>query len=130
MDSVSVCQFVYGPAWQLYDTQQLIHMIQHVTGWELDVEELLEIGARRLNLMQTYNAREGFTRKDDQLPKKLFKPLQGGASEGYALSPPKVERVKNMYYQLAGWDEETAKPTDERLTELGLAWVLNLPELS
>jgi aldehyde:ferredoxin oxidoreductase len=37
---------------------------------------------RRLNLMRAYNAREGLTRDQDTLPKKLFsKALEGGRSE-------------------------------------------------
>ena len=39
MDSVNVCQFVFGPAWQLYDAQQLCDMINYVTVREVTVDE-------------------------------------------------------------------------------------------
>ena len=122
MDSVCVCQFVYGPAWQLYDTNQLVQAIQAVTGWNLDIEELLRVGERRLNLLQVFNAREGFSRADDRLPGKFFKALQGGASDGKLLVEEEIEAAKSVYYQKAGWDPITAHPTKGKLTSLGLEW--------
>ena len=50
MDSVNVCQFVYGPAWQLYGTDQLVELIGAVTGWDVSVDELLEVGERANSL--------------------------------------------------------------------------------
>lgn len=122
MDSVCVCQFVYGPAWQLYDTSQLAEVIQAVTGWDLDVEELLLVGERRLNLLQIFNAREGLTRADDHLPKKFFKALQDGASDGLFLDEDQLEAAKSAYYQKAGWDQKSAHPTREKLIGLDLEW--------
>ena len=122
MDTVCVCQFVYGPAWQLYDTSQLVEAIQAVTGWDLDVEELLLAGERRLNLLQIFNAREGFTPADDRLPKKFFKSLQGGKSDGFLLEEEGLDAAKSAYYQKAGWDANTAHPTHAKLAELGLEW--------
>ena len=122
MDSVCVCQFVYGPAWQLYDTTQLVEAIQAVNGWDLDIEELLQVGERRLNLLQVFNAREGFTRADDRLPKKFFQALQGGPSDGLYLEQALVEAGKTAYYGKAGWDQDTARPTRAKLISLGLEW--------
>ena len=122
MDSVCVCQFVYGPAWQLYDTNQLTEAIMAVTGWDFDVEELLLAGERRLNLLQVFNAREGFTRADDRLPKKFFKALRGGTSDGLYLEEEQLEVAKSAYYQKAGWDPNTAHPTRAKLVALGLEW--------
>ncbi|MGD2254106.1 MAG: aldehyde ferredoxin oxidoreductase family protein, partial [Anaerolineales bacterium] len=33
LDSVNMCQFVFGPAWQLYSTGQLAEAVRAVTGW-------------------------------------------------------------------------------------------------
>ena len=124
-DSVSVCHFVFGSSWQLYDTQQLAAAIQAVTGWDLEVEELLQVGERRVNLLQVFNAREGFTRADDRLPGKFFKALQGGASDGRKLVEEEIEAAKTAYYQKAGWDPATAHPTKEKLISLGLEWAVD-----
>jgi aldehyde:ferredoxin oxidoreductase len=34
MDSVTICQFVFGSAWHLYDASQLADLVQAVTGWD------------------------------------------------------------------------------------------------
>ena len=78
LDTASLCQFVWGPAWELFGPQETVDFVRAVTGWEdFDVEELLEIGERRINLMRAFNAREGLDRKDDRLPAKFFRPLTG-----------------------------------------------------
>jgi aldehyde:ferredoxin oxidoreductase len=68
LDTFNACQFVYGPAWQLYGPSQLLDVIRAVTGWDYSLFELQKLGERRLNLLRAFNAREGFTRQDDVLP--------------------------------------------------------------
>ncbi|MBA4380863.1 MAG: aldehyde:ferredoxin oxidoreductase, partial [Anaerolinea sp.] len=63
MDTLELCQFVWGPAWTLYGPAETVALVRAVTGWDVTLEELMTVGARRLNLMRTFNAREGFTRK-------------------------------------------------------------------
>jgi aldehyde:ferredoxin oxidoreductase len=128
LDSVNVCQFVFGPAWQLYDSQQLAEAIQLVTGWEVSVGEILKVGERRLNLLRAFNAREGFTRADDKLPKKMYQALKGGASDGIALTEEELETAKDQYYQMSGWDVATGTPQRPKLEELGLKWVADMLE--
>src|SRR6266511_3363271 len=55
LDSVELCQFVYGPAWTLYGPAETVEMIRAVTGWDITIEELMSVGERRLNLMRTFN---------------------------------------------------------------------------
>jgi aldehyde:ferredoxin oxidoreductase len=76
-----------------------------------------------LNLMRVYNAREGFSRKDDRLPKKFYKALTGsGPTAGIALDPLEVENALDLYYQMMGWTPD-GRPTPAKLDELGLSWV-------
>ncbi len=124
MDSANVCQFVYGPAWQLYGPQELRDMIEYVTGWDVTIEELLTVGERRLNLLRAFNAREGIERDQDTLPKKMFdKPLEGGPTAGIAVDRQQFEAALDEYYRQNGWDVETGNPTRFKLEELGLGWV-------
>ena len=75
-------------------------------------------------MLRAFNARLGFTRQDDTLPKKFFKPLQGtGPTAGVALQEDELERVKDVYYRLAGWDATTGNPTPQKLEELQLGWI-------
>ena len=93
--------------------------VQKITGWDVTLEELMTVGERRLNLMRAFNAREGFTRKDDVLPPKLFKPKEGGPTDGALVDPDELERAKDTYYAMCGWDEQGI-PTRAKLEELSL----------
>lgn len=126
LDTVNVCQFVFGPAWQLYSTAQLAELVRCATGWDVSVEELQKLGERRLNMMRAFNAREGFDRVDDTIPRKFLQPLKGGASDGIKLTIDEVEKAKDIYYKLAGWDVITGNPTKEKLVELGLEWLIDI----
>jgi aldehyde:ferredoxin oxidoreductase len=125
LDTASVCQFVWGPAWTMFGPTETVEFVRAVTGWEdFDLDELMEIGERRLNMLRVFNAREGLTRKDDKLPAKMFRPLGGtGPTKGIALDHATIEGALDEYYRLAGWDGATGNPTPETLARLGLDWV-------
>lgn len=125
LDTLTLCQFVWGPSYQLYGPDELVALVQAATGWDdVTLEEIQQIGARRLNLMRAFNAREGIGRDHDTLPKKLFQPLKGGRTEGLALDRQEFETALDQYYQMAGWDPETGFPKRETLEALGLGWVM------
>jgi aldehyde:ferredoxin oxidoreductase len=122
MDSLTLCQFVYGPAWCLFGPVETAMMVKAVTGWDVSIDELIQVGIRRINLMRTFNAREGFTRKDDTLPKKFFKPLGGtGPTSGLAVGKQEFEDALNMYYEMHGWTEDGV-PTAYSLEKSSLEW--------
>ena len=124
MDSLDLCQFVFGPAWQLYGPEDMVELVRTVTGWEdVSFDELQKVGERRLNMMRAFNAREGIDRQADVLPEKLFKPLKGGTSDGWKLDRDEVEAALDKYFELCGWDVKTGIPTRDKLEELDLGWV-------
>jgi len=125
LDTATLCQFVWGPAWTLYGPDEEVAMMKAVTGWDVTIDEIQKIGERRLNLLRAFNAREGAGRDKDTLPKKLFKPLKGGKSDGRFVKPEELDFALNAYYEMAGWDKATGMPTAKKLKELGLDWVLN-----
>ncbi len=120
LDSLNICQFVFGPAWHLYGPDQLVELVGAVTGWDVTLEEIMTVGERRVNMLRLFNAREGFTRDDDALPKKLTKPLRDGRSDGMSFSTAELETAKDTYFELSGWDSVTGNPTPEKLEALGL----------
>jgi len=125
MDSINVCQFVYGPAWQLYGPNQLVDLARAVTGWDISLWEMMKVGERRLSMMRVFNAREGHKREQDVLPPKLYQPRQGGPSDGMSIDPADLERAKDIYYAMAGCDSQGV-PTRGKLEELGIGWVADL----
>ena len=124
MDSLNLCQFVYGPAWQLYGPDDMVEAVRTVTGWDdVSFDELQIVGERRINMMRSFNAREGIDRKCDVLPEKLFKPLKGGVSNGWKIDREEFEAALDTYFEMCRWDVETGIPTRAKLEELELDWV-------
>jgi len=124
LDSAELCQFVWGPTWTLYDGKQTAEMINAVTGWDVTIDELMDVGRRRLNLFRVFNAREGLGRKDDRLPKKFFKELKGtGPTTGFALTHEEIDSAIDHYYKLAGLTADGA-PTPETLKQHDIEWAV------
>ncbi|MBL8095824.1 MAG: aldehyde ferredoxin oxidoreductase family protein [Anaerolineales bacterium] len=125
LDSGNLCQFVFGPAWNLYGPAETVEAVRAITGWtDFTLEEMQTIGDRRLAMLRVFNQREGLGRNDDRLPKKFFKALGGkGPTAGVALDEADIESAKDMYYELAGCDVD-GRVTPERLAALDLAWLI------
>jgi aldehyde:ferredoxin oxidoreductase len=124
LDSLGLCQFVWGPSWQLYGPAETVELVRYGTGWDASMAELLRMGERRIHLLRAFNARERIGKSADVLPKKLFEPLGGkGPTAGVALTAGEFEHARDTYYRLAGCDPDTGYPTRARLADLGLEWV-------
>ena len=124
LDTAALCQFVWGPAWTLYGPDETVEFVRAATGWDdFSLDELLEVGERRLNMLRLFNAREGIDRKADRLPKKFFRALAGsGPTAGVRLAEKEIEAAKDEYYRQSGWDAKTGNPTRRTLERLGLEW--------
>jgi aldehyde:ferredoxin oxidoreductase len=124
LDSLGLCQFVWGPSWQLYGPAETVELVRYGTGWDVTMDELLRAGERRIHLLRAFNAREGIGKDADVLPKKLFQPLGGkGPTAGVAVTTEEFERARQTYYELSGCDPATGYPTPGKLAALGLDWV-------
>jgi len=124
LDSLCMCQFIWGPAWQLYSPEEVSELLKAVTGWNVSVEEQLEIGERRLNMMRAFNAREGIGREHDTLPEKFFSsPLLSGPTKGLCLDRTEFNQAMDEYYRQSGWSVRDGKPVRKTYERLGLEWV-------
>jgi aldehyde:ferredoxin oxidoreductase len=93
-------------------------LIAGVTGWDLSWTEALQAGRRVLTLRQAFNAREGITPDQINLPKRIkdeLLPIPKGA-------PPKIDfqALKEGFFTAMGWDITTGLPSSKTLAELGL----------
>lgn len=123
--AIGLCFF--GPAPRSFmQVPDVIAALQAATGWDLDLGELLRIGERATNLARLFNAREGFSRKDDKLPERMFQPLENGPLEGASLSRDAFEETLTEVYRIKGWDPQTGNPMRSRLKELDLDWAAEL----
>ena len=117
----------FGPAPRSYILmEEVLESVNAATNWDMTLDDLLEIGERATNMARVFNAREGFTRKDDTLPERLFTPLENGALEGKVFPRDEFESALTVLYGLKGWDPETGIPTRERLEALSLGWITDV----
>jgi len=96
----------------------LAELISGVTGWDFGWEEALKAGRRVLTLRQAFNAREGITPDQIDLPKRIkdeLLPVATGA-------PPKIDfqALKAGFFSAMGWDLKSGMPSKETLADLGL----------
>lgn len=121
-NSVGMCDFVGIPIGSL-KLKALRDYVNAATGWDMTVWELLKVGERANTMSRLFNLREGFGVKDDQLPERMFEPLQNGKLQGVALDRQEVADALELYYQMAGWGNNGV-PTKAKLAELDLelAW--------
>jgi aldehyde:ferredoxin oxidoreductase len=124
MDTLCLCQFAWGPAWQLYGPMELVDFCKYAIDWDTSIAELQEIGERRIVMMRLFNQKLGFGRKDDIAPKKAYIAIEYGEGEVAQLKPEEFESALDAYYDFAGWDIKTGNPTPETIKRLGLEWVM------
>jgi aldehyde:ferredoxin oxidoreductase len=127
-NTVGYCFF--GPAPRgLIHPDDVLASINLATGWEMSMDDLLEIGERAVNLHRLFNVREGFSSEDDDLPKRFFEGLENGLLKGESIDRDVFLTARAQLYVLKGWDPETGIPTRARLESLGLGWAADLLEL-
>lgn len=122
LNSMQMCLFVTGPHCP-FDPNQIVEMVRAVTGWNTSLWELMKIGERNLNMARAFNAREGSTRQEDTLPKRLFTPLEGSSSPQAVIREDEFESALTTYYEMRGWDPISGHPGHAKLQELSLDWV-------
>lgn len=126
LDCLGLCQFVFGPAWQVYGPLDIVEAVKAVTGWDISFQELLTVGQRRVNMMQAFNAREGIGRESASLPPRFFEVLPEGPSQGLAVDREELDQAITIYYEMAGWEARSGRPSKGKLKELSLGWVADL----
>lgn len=118
----------FGPVPRSFiQAEDVMGAVRAATGWDVGVNDLLEIGERAINLARMFNVREGLRRHpDDRLPARLHTPLEGGPLTGTAIDREAFEQAISGLYALKGWDVETGIPTRARLEALGIAWAADI----
>jgi len=116
VDSLGMCCFLTksGDPMGLADHAKLY---TYATGIETTEEDLMIAAERIWNLERLFNKREGFSRKDDTLPKRfLTEPLPDGPGKGHTFP---LDKLLDDYYKVRSWDSN-GFPTEETLVKLGL----------
>jgi len=95
---------------------QAVSMVNHVTGFDYTLEEIINIGKRVWYLKRGLTNLFGARAKDDFLPKRLMTAMEDGPTEG---SVPDMEKMLSEFYELRGFNKDGV-PKKEVLEDVGL----------
>jgi len=116
-DALGGCKFMGI----LLTAQDYLDLLNDAIGWNLTVDDFRKSGERIYNLIRAFCVREGITRAEDTLPKRLMEdPLPEGPAKGMVIDTDTLEVMKDAYYEFRGWDKATGIPSREKLRELNL----------
>ena len=128
MDALGLCVFGYAPR-GVMPLDVMVQSINAVTGWNASLYELMRAAERGSALARSFNSREGFSIKDDRLPKRLFNPKPDGPNSGKKIFEEEdFNNAVALYYEMINCDPATGRPDRGKLLELGLDWVEEMLE--
>ena len=109
-----------------FSPSQTVELVNACTGWNTTLLELMMVGERSLALARAFNAREGYTAKDDVLPERFYHAFTSGPlKDKLVITEESLKEALKTYYAMSGWDQELAVPTKEKLEDLDIAWVVD-----
>jgi aldehyde:ferredoxin oxidoreductase len=118
-NSVGMCDFVGAPL-NAMELPPFVEYLNAVTGWNVSLYELMKVGERANTMARLFNCREGFTPDDDVLPRRMHEGIGNGPLKGQRIGPDEFSTARRLYYEMAGWDPSTGRPTPAKIAELGL----------
>jgi aldehyde:ferredoxin oxidoreductase len=122
IDSLILCKFLRGVFTDLF--AEAAELIQHVTGWDVNSEEMRAIARRIVTAKKLFNIREGWTPAEDTLPKRFLSEGLPTDGESNAVLPrERLEAMIRAYYAARGWTSDGQVPHSIaeglQLSELG-----------
>jgi len=113
-DSAGLCRLLLLGVW----IDDIIPLLETVTGKSYSEEHLLSLGERIWNLERLFNIEAGFSGTDDTLPRRMLEePMPEGPAQGQVC---KLHEMLPEYYTIRGWSDQGV-PTEEKRASLGLA---------
>ena len=116
MSSAGMCLFVFD---SLPTVKAVVEFMRAVTGWDLTFDELLKTVERIANIRRAFNIREGLNPLEFKVPDRVLgiPPQPEGPLAGITVDEGTMDRD---YLAAMDWDPKTAKPSRQKLLELGL----------
>jgi aldehyde:ferredoxin oxidoreductase len=116
LNMVGVCFFIPAPRGSL-SIEKFLTLLNAATGWDVEENEALEVGERGLTMARMLNYEYGIDESYEELPERMYQPIENGASKGMAMDKEKFVKMKKEYYDIMGWDDK-GKPKKETLERL------------
>lgn len=121
-DTVGVCTWLTSFMGLPVDFEAMAELLTLGFGRTVDVETLAEDATRVHHLERAFLGMCGLTRENDKVSKAYrarFNP-GGKPMPELGFTEAELEKMKDDYYQLIGWDLKTGMPTRDALTKYGL----------
>lgn len=123
LDALGICVFGYAPR-GVMPLDTMTRCVNAVTGWNVSLYEMMKAGERGTMIARAFNSREGYSIKDDKLPKRLFDPKPDGPKAGEKIfTQEEFNKAIELYYEMIGCDSQSGRPHRSKLLELNLEWV-------
>jgi len=124
-DMTGVCTWMTPFIGLPVDMQVIADFMTLGLGTAVDVDILNEAARRMHHLERAFVGKCGLTRRDDKVSKAYYGRLRPGGKlmPEINVTEAELEKMKDDYYRLMGWDLETGMPTRETLEKYGLAGV-------
>ncbi|NIN64790.1 MAG: hypothetical protein GTO63_08840 [Anaerolineae bacterium] len=116
-DCLGVCRFCST------DPLLVVESVKAATGWELTVDEALDIGFRIINLLRLFSLRHGLDVALEAPSTRYSSTPVDGPAQGKSIAEH-FDWMKRNYWKWMGWDERTGKPLPETLRRLGLGTLI------
>jgi aldehyde:ferredoxin oxidoreductase len=116
--SLGMCTFTY---W--FQTYPLLQIIKAVVGWDLSINDVINIGLRIQTLRQAFTIREGVILAKNELPGRVVgnPPFEIGPNKGKTVD---YKSDIKGFSQKMGWNPENGYPLKETLNNLNLGFVI------
>jgi len=118
VDSIGICSTMRAGIPLMHQAEAY----SAVTGFEADENTLNKTAERIINLERLYNVKNGFSRKDDTLPKRFIEEeMPEGEGKGETVD---LEFLLDEFYEVMNWTKDGI-PTEEKLKELEIIDIIN-----
>ena len=121
-DLAGVCTWMGGFMGLPVTPEMIADVMNLGLGCSVTVDTLVNAARRMRHVERAFEIKSGLTRDDDRLSKSFYRELRPGgkASPEISVTQGDLEKMKDDYYKLMGWDVATGVPTEETLVKFGL----------
>jgi aldehyde:ferredoxin oxidoreductase len=107
----------------LFGEYPLVGLVNALTGWNIDIDELITIGLRIQTLRQAFTLREGIDITNNELPGRVVgdPPDDKGPLEG---KTTEYKDFYRLYCKEMGWNPDNGYPLKETLKQMDLDFVM------
>jgi len=119
VNSVVLCAFTTAQTGPGYNLGEVREVVNAVTGYQIDRDEMLLIGERNYNLCRLFSVQQGVTPSDDDLPRRFKEETLPFADREEQIPQDTLDQTMQEYFRARGWDENGV-PTKEHLKKLGI----------